>query len=218
MRQATDAALAQAEPLGLVWINSIYPIVTLGLKDMLKTEARVHCGQEPPPEDDPTCVLLHLGAAKDPTAEWNRLQTLAPGIPVVVFGAQDDLRLARSALRAGARGFVHFGMQTAQVVRALKVATEGGMAFPRDMLHGLALGEATPVEMEALTFRQSEILKLVAEGLTNSQIAQRLFLSESTVKQHLRATYKVLKVRNRTEAARLVRNSVGGTGAYGGSR
>jgi DNA-binding NarL/FixJ family response regulator len=213
MRQATDAALAKPEPLGLVWIDSIYPIVTLGLKDMLKSEARVHCGQKPPPEGDPTCVLLHLDAAKDPTPEFSRLQTLAPGIPVVVFGAQDDLRLARSALRAGARGFVHFGMQPAQVVRALEVAIEGGMAFPRDLLYGLVLGEATPVEMEALTFRQSEIMKLVAEGLTNSQIAQRLFLSESTVKQHLRAAYKVLKVRNRTEAARLVRSSVGGTGA-----
>ena len=47
---------------------------------------------------------------------------------------------------------------------------------------------------------------LVAEDLSNAEIAQRLFLTESTVKQHLRAAYKVLGVKNRTDAARLFRN------------
>ena len=45
---------------------------------------------------------------------------------------------------------------------------------------------------------------MIADALTNAQIARRLFLSESTVKQHLRAAYKVLGVSNRTEAARLI--------------
>jgi DNA-binding NarL/FixJ family response regulator len=47
----------------------------------------------------------------------------------------------------------------------------------------------------------------VVDGLSNAQIAARLYLSESTVKQHLRAAYKLLGVKNRTEAARLIRNS-----------
>jgi DNA-binding NarL/FixJ family response regulator len=50
-------------------------------------------------------------------------------------------------------------------------------------------------------------LELLSEGLTNAQIAKRLFLTESTVKQHLRQAYKALGVSNRTEAARLLRNS-----------
>jgi DNA-binding NarL/FixJ family response regulator len=60
-------------------------------------------------------------------------------------------------------------------------------------------------DLNVLSACQREILKLVGEGLTNAQIAKKLFLSESTVKQHLRVTYKILGVSNRTEAAKLVR-------------
>ena len=56
-----------------------------------------------------------------------------------------------------------------------------------------------------LSTRQREILELGDGGLTSAQIAKSLFLTESTVKQHLRNVYKVLGVRNRTEAAKLIR-------------
>ncbi|MCA1702019.1 MAG: helix-turn-helix transcriptional regulator [Actinobacteria bacterium] len=58
-----------------------------------------------------------------------------------------------------------------------------------------------------LSTRQREILELVAEGLSNGQIAKRLFLTESTIKQHLRGAYKILGVRNRAQAVRLVRST-----------
>jgi len=63
------------------------------------------------------------------------------------------------------------------------------------------------VELDSLSHRQREILELVAQGLSNAQIAKKLFLTESTVKQHLRAAYKLLGVRNRTEAASIVRKT-----------
>src|SRR5215211_6347352 len=55
--------------------------------------------------------------------------------------------------------------------------------------------------------RQREILGYVVEGLSNAEIARRLYLSESTIKQHLRAAYKLLEISNRTEAAKLIRDS-----------
>ena len=61
-------------------------------------------------------------------------------------------------------------------------------------------------DINILSDRQREILNLLGEGLTNGQVAKRLFLTESTVKQHLRAAYKVLGVSNRTQAIRLLRN------------
>jgi DNA-binding CsgD family transcriptional regulator len=63
------------------------------------------------------------------------------------------------------------------------------------------------VDLAALSARQREILGLVVEGMSNAEIARRLFLSESTVKQHLRGAYKLLGASNRTEAARLFRRS-----------
>ena len=81
------------------------------------------------------------------------------------------------------------------------------------------VGDSTPRaqgpkggEPAALTPRQREILGLVCEGLSNAQIAERLFLTESTVKQHLYGAYKHLKVRNRVQAARFVRFPFGGAG------
>jgi DNA-binding NarL/FixJ family response regulator len=60
-------------------------------------------------------------------------------------------------------------------------------------------------DLTVLTSRQREIMGLVGEGLSNAQIAQRLFVTESTIKQHLRTAYKALNVRNRVQAARLLR-------------
>jgi DNA-binding NarL/FixJ family response regulator len=97
-------------------------------------------------------------------------------------------------------------MQPAEIVRALDVAYKGEVVVPRELLRGL-VEEKTPVDLAILTTRQMEILRLVAEGLTNSQIAQHLYLSEFTIKQHLRSAFKTLGVRNRTEAAILFRSN-----------
>ena len=114
-----------------------------------------------------------------------------------------DARVAWDALRAGARGFIHAGMPPDQVVRAVTVAAAGELVAPRELLQYLVTHE-DPADLHALSARQGEILGLVVEGLSNAQIAKRLYLSESTVKQHLRAAYKLLGVRNRTEAAKLI--------------
>jgi DNA-binding NarL/FixJ family response regulator len=114
-----------------------------------------------------------------------------------------DLPLARAALRLGARGFIHAGMELDQLARAAEVAAKGEIVVPRKLLEYLIANEE-PADLDALTARQREILELVARGYSNARIANDLFLSESTVKQHLRATYKVLGVSDRKEAARLV--------------
>ena len=77
-------------------------------------------------------------------------------------------------------------------------------ASMEDYLKAIALlSQEQPPDLLALTARQKEILGLVAQGLTNADIARQLFLTEGTVKQHLRATYKMLGVGSRVQAARL---------------
>jgi DNA-binding NarL/FixJ family response regulator len=130
----------------------------------------------------------------------------APSASVVVFGASADLPLARAALQAGARGFLHARMPPEHIARALRLTEEGELVLPKDLLGALA-EEARGPDLSALTARQLEILKLVAEGLANSQIAERLYISESTVKQHLSAAYKLMGVKNRVQAATAVRRA-----------
>jgi DNA-binding NarL/FixJ family response regulator len=122
----------------------------------------------------------------------------------VVFGPQLDLPLARDALLAGASGFVHAEMMPDQLVRALAVAVRGELVAPRELL-GYVLTKDQSGDLAALSVRQREILGHVVEGLSNAEIGRRLYLSESTIKQHLRASYKLLGVSNRTEAAKTMR-------------
>jgi DNA-binding NarL/FixJ family response regulator len=126
---------------------------------------------------------------------------------VVVFSPQLDLRLARDALQAGASGFVHAEMTPDQLVRAVAVAVKGELVAPRELLRYVLINDRSG-DLAALSTRQREILGYVVEGLSNAEIGRRLYLSESTIKQHLRAAYKLLGVSNRTEAANLFRRAV----------
>jgi DNA-binding NarL/FixJ family response regulator len=123
----------------------------------------------------------------------------------LVLGSHLDLALAWATLKNGADGFVHAQMDPAQVLSAVEVVQKGELAAPRQLLRYL-LSENENLKIEDLSARQGEILEMVVEGLSNAEIGGRLHLSESTIKQHLRAAYKLLGVRNRTEAAKAMRN------------
>lgn len=193
--------------LGVVWIHCPYPVLARGLIGTVATEAEVHHGEKPPDSGPPACVLVCTDNEGETERIVREARSQAPESPVIVFGLTSDLSLVRAALRAGARGFVHAGMEPSQIVRALSVAAQGEVVIPRDLLKDLVADEA-PVDLSGLTPRQREILGFVVEGMTNAQIGRELYLSESTIKQHLRAAFKGLRVHNRTEAARLLRGQI----------
>lgn len=203
---AAQSATLEYKPLGLVWIKCPYPVLALGLEKVLRTEAQVYRGAHPPVSAN-FSSLVYCPNGEDVASEVRSLRKLFPDAPALVCGLHVDARLAKDALQAGARGFIHVGMPPAQILRALSLASKGEVVIPREVLQSLVVGEAGPNTTD-LTVRQLEILKLIAEGLTNAQIAQRIFLSEFTVKQHLRAAYKTLGVHNRTEAAKLFRSKI----------
>jgi DNA-binding NarL/FixJ family response regulator len=139
-----------------------------------------------------------------------RIRERYPGVPLLVFGSQLDLGLAWATLKNGADGFVHAQMDPAQVLRAVEVVQKGELAAPRQLLGYYLLSQNENPNIGDLSARGREILEMVVEGLSNAQIAGRLYLSESTIKQHLRAVYKELGVRNRTEAAKMMREPARG--------
>ncbi len=188
--------------MGPVWISCSYPLITLGLTRALEGRATVYAGATPGVV--PSTVIICAEELEDVRTRIEDLKSANPGASILVFGMRVDLPLARTTFRAGARGFIHAGMSPDQVARAVEVAAQGEIVAPRQLVEHLLANE-DPVDLELLSARQREVLELVVEGLSNAQIAQRLYLSESTIKQHLRAAYKALGVSNRNEAARVIR-------------
>jgi DNA-binding NarL/FixJ family response regulator len=186
-----------------------YPLITLGLTQVLRAagyEVRSML-KGPAMEGETPSLVIYCpkdeGVSEEAARGVTSLQARAPDACIVVLGLSgSDLPLAHAALKAGARGFLHLGMQPSQIARALRLACQGEAVFPREMVTGLLMEEkySNHSNLEALTARQREILELVGEGLTNAGIARRLFVAEGTVKQHLRATYKLLEVKSRTQA------------------
>jgi DNA-binding NarL/FixJ family response regulator len=208
--EAVPEATSAAKLLGLVWVlTPSYSITTEGLKQVLKGKADVCIGGESC-AGSPTCVVLYAGGMQEGCLNSiRRIRELYPGVPVLVLGSQLDLGLAWATLKNGADGFVHAQMDPAQVLRAVEVVQKGELAAPRQLLRYLLHQNEKP-DIGDLTARGREILEMVVEGLSNAQIAGRLYLSESTIKQHLGAVYRKLGVRNRTEAAKTMRDHGGG--------
>jgi DNA-binding NarL/FixJ family response regulator len=194
----------------LVWVvTPSYSITAAGLKKVLEGKADVRIGGESPARS-PSCVVVYAEGMEEGCFDGiGRIRELYPGVPLLVFASHLDLALAWATLKNGADGFVHAQMHPAQVLRAVEVVQKGELAAPRQLLSYLLSQNENP-KIGALSARKREILELVVEGLSNAEIAGRLYLSESTIKQHLRAAYKVLGVRNRTEAARTMREHARG--------
>lgn len=204
-----ESRIASRDSRSLIWIVYRYPVIAAGLERILRTEFRVHLGESPPEEGIPSFVVLFAEDAGTLQDFVERAREPNPEARVVVFGLRADLLLARTALRAGARGYIHAGNTPVQILRALKVVADGEIAAPRGLLEHLLTemtGGGATADLDTLSSRQREVLKLAADGLSNAQIGERLYLSESTVKQHLRSVYRLLGVKNRNEAARLTRN------------
>jgi DNA-binding NarL/FixJ family response regulator len=209
--QAVPEKTSAAKPLGLVWvITPSYTITTEGLKKILESKAYVHIGGESCAER-PSCLVLYAGAMEESCLEgMGGIRERYPGVPLLVFGSQLDLGLAWGVLKNGADGFVHAQMHPAQVLRAVEVVQKGELAAPRGLLGWHLLSQKENPNVGELSARKREILEMVVEGLSNAQIAGRLYVSESTIKQHLRAVYKVLGVSNRTQAAKTLREHAPG--------
>jgi len=194
----------------LVWVlTPSYSITTAGLKKIFEGKADVRICRESS-AGSPSCVVLYAGGMEEGCLEgMGRIRELYPGVPLLVLGSHLDLALAWAALKNGADGFVHAQMDPKQVLRAVEVVQKGELAAPRQLLCYL-LSQNEKTNIGDLSARQREILELVMEGLSNAEIAGRLYLSESTIKQHLRAAYKLLGVHNRTEAAKTMREHAQG--------
>lgn len=137
-----------------------------------------------------------------------------PGRPIVILSASENHSDVRNALDHGAAGYIPKSSSVKIMLSALELVFSGGMYVPPMLLHGGAEDEddhraeaarmgssSLPTVHHMLTQRQWDVLNGLREGKSNKQIAYELGLSEGTVKIHVTAIFKSLRVRNRTQAA-----------------
>ncbi len=124
-------------------------------------------------------------------------------VKVMVLTAFSDGESLQRAWELEAEGFALKTDPPRQTVAAIRNVAHGLLVFPRHVRPSQSGGRARSSPLDVLSERETEFLVLVAEGMTNAQIAERLSVSEHTVKFHLQNIFQKLGVANRTEAARL---------------
>jgi DNA-binding NarL/FixJ family response regulator len=157
------------------------------------------------PTARPGIVLLDLKLGSGGPAEGLELvEEIArahPEVAVVVFTAFVTEDLARDAVRRGARGYVQKDVDVVELLRILRGVQGGGAGFDSHTAR-LLIGRGDAGDSHQLTVRERQILRLVAAGCTNREIAQQCFISEGTVKYHIRSMFHRLGVSHRAELAR----------------
>ena len=121
-----------------------------------------------------------------------------PNARVVMFTAYADDDKIVGAVRSGARGYVLKGSPAAEVARAIREVHAGGSFLPPPIAAVLAAQVREP--QPGLSAREREVLRLVADGLSNKQIARRLEIAERTVKFHVNSAMTKLGADNRAQA------------------
>src|SRR5213593_5152705 len=149
--------------------------------------------------------LAVVGEAKTGREATRRIKEERPRTAVIMVTMHDNPAYLREAVRAGAAGYLLKDVSKDELLDAIRQVATGGAFIESQMLKGMLSemkpGAATPSAARNLTKREREILALVAEGLSNREIADRLVLSPETVKSHVAAILEKLNVSDRTQAA-----------------
>ncbi|MEW6572122.1 MAG: response regulator transcription factor [Bacillota bacterium] len=149
-------------------------------------------------------IVLWKIEDEDPVPVLNELQLKCPFIlPVILVDDPNKFELLE-LLRAGVRGCLPLRLLPRQIVQAVELIVKAGMiCLPRlgaEFFSRNRKGDPETVILDSLTGREREVLLLLGKNLSNQEIGNALYLSESTVKTHLRSIFRKLGVRNRVEA------------------
>lgn len=154
----------------------------------------------------PDLVLLDLGLPGcTGVAALKRFLAAQPAARVVIVSAAEERAMVLAALEAGAAGYIPKTSPPAVFVAALRLVAAGGTYVPPQalLLEQAMVAEPVPAERRGeLTGRQRDVLRLMAKGMGNKEIARHLRIAHETVKQHAKAVYATLGVPGRMHAAR----------------
>jgi DNA-binding NarL/FixJ family response regulator len=194
-RRATTLVVADDHPVvrdGLVGILQTQADFSVVGTAATSTEAVEVCAAARP---DVAIIDLELPPADGVTA-IEHIGRGTPGTRCLVFTAFATDERVLAAVRAGARGYILKGAPSERLFAAIRTVATGGVDLPPEVSERAASG----ADERGLTERQIEVLRELAAGRTNREIAVRLGIAERTVKFHLSELYTRLDVTNRTAA------------------
>lgn len=194
-----------------------HPVVRDGLRAMLSTQADFQVlgeamnGTEAvqlAAELKPDVILLDLEMPDlDGVTALGQIQSHDPQARVIIVTAYDTDDRIVQAVVAGARGYLLKGAPREEIFRAIRVVHDGGSLLQpivaSKLMQHVSQQASQPVEMDELTPRELEVLRLLVEGKSNKQIADELVITERTTKFHVSSILAKLGAHNRTEAAKI---------------
>ncbi|MGE5590642.1 MAG: response regulator [Bacillota bacterium] len=154
----------------------------------------------------PDVVLMDLQMPRlDGVEAIRRIRAQLPDTQVIILTTYDTDELVFQGIQAGARGFLLKDAPREDLFRAIAAVHRGESLLQPSVAAKLIdrvtqLGAASPQAEDRLSDREMDVLRLMAKGQPNKEIAQALFISESTVKTHVASIFQKLGVRDRTEA------------------
>jgi len=209
----TGTVPSVAEDAITVVLADDHPVVRSGLKMLLEAHDDLEVVAEAGDVDatrrsvlgyKPTVLVLDLNMPGGSSLEAIPAMTeSSPATAIVVLTMQEDPAFAREAMRAGAKGYVLKQAAGTELVQAVRAAAGGGTWLNPELGARMAAAPATPSGPPGdLTERELDVLRLIALGHTNSEIADQLYLSVRTVETHRSHIQRKLGVSSRAELVR----------------
>ena len=195
-------------------------LISQGLKAVLRLEPDIDVVGEVRKGKDaidkalalqPDVVLMSIASStEDGVANTRAIKEGCPKTHVLILTPYPDQGLFREAMAAGATGYELTDISPAHLANAIRAVHGGKIAINQSVIQQMAeklagnnASAPGPFQPRNLTQREAQILAKVAQGLSDKEIAAKLFLSEATVKSHLRIVYTKLGIHNRAQAAAL---------------
>lgn len=155
-------------------------------------------------------IAIDIADAAQQTIAVEKIKSVLPSAPVVVLAESFNMDALLACFEFGAQGYIIKTMKALPLVAALRLAAVGEKVYPSDALNALDLtrkDSAPPMDADSdieganLSPRELNVLCCLMTGFSNKAIARQLDVCEATVKVHVKAILRKLKVRNRTQAA-----------------
>jgi two-component system response regulator DegU len=155
----------------------------------------------------PDVILMDVSMPVLDGVEATRLvNERVPGVAVVMLTMHADQDVIARAIRAGAVGYMVKDCTTEELVRTIRQAASGETALTADLAASMlsemrsSTAAAPQPESSVLSKREEEVLQLIAEGASTTEVGEQLYISVKTVKNHLASIYEKLDARDRTQA------------------